>query len=101
MKKNALARLIKDAILATIAILLAVYMFKAFEGGILMAVALFVPGIPFGWRWASKFITALTFHGIGIKLGIAMVLGWVALPVVLISDLVRFIAAPKEAPAAA
>lgn len=96
MKKNAISRLVKDIILAAIAIVLAVLIFNSVEGGILAATALFIPGIPFGWRWASKFITALTFHGIGIKLGIAMVLGWVALPVVLISDLVRCIAAPKE-----
>lgn len=96
MKKNAISRLVKDVILAAIAVLLAVYMFKSFEGGILAATALFVPGIPFGWRWASKIITAVSFHGIGIKLGISMVLGWFALPVVLISDVVRCIAAPKE-----
>ena len=96
MKKNAISRLVKDAVLAAVAILLAVAIYKSCEGGILAATALFVPGIPFGWRWASKVITAITFHGIGIKLGIAMVLGWVAMPVVLISDVVRCIAAPKE-----
>ena len=96
MKKDAISRLVKDGILAAIAIVLAVVIYKSGNGGILGAVTLFVPGIPFGWRWASKFITAITFHGIGIKLGIAMVLGWLALPVVLISDVVRCIAAPKE-----
>ena len=100
MKKNAISRLVKDVILAAIAVLLAVIVYKTGNGGILGAVALFIPGIPFGWRWASKFITALTFHGIGIKLGIAMVLGWVAMPVVLIGDVVRCIAAPKETAAA-
>lgn len=100
MKKVAISRLVKDVILAAIAIVLAVVVFKSGDSSILVAVALFIPGIPFGWRWASKFITALTFHGIGIKLGIAMVLGWVAMPVVLISDVIRCIAAPKETAAA-
>ena len=96
MKKAAISKLVKDVILAVAAILLAVVVYKSGDSSILIAIALFIPGIPFGWRWASKFITALTFHGIGIKLGISMVLGWVAMPVVLISDLIRCIAAPKE-----
>lgn len=100
MKREAISRMVKDVILAAVAILLAVWLYNSFEGGILAATALFVPGIPFGWRWASKLITAVSLHGIGAKLGISMILGWFALPIVLISDVVRCIAAPKEAPAA-
>lgn len=96
MKNNAISRLVKDLILAAIAIVIAVVIFKTFELSILSAVALFVPGLPFGWRWASKLITAVTMQGLSTKIGIAMVLGWFAMPVVLISDVVRCIAATKK-----
>ena len=50
-----------------------------------------VAGLPFGWRWASKIITATSLKGIGIKLLISVLLGFIAIFVVVIKDIIVFI----------
>ena len=94
MKKNAFATLIKDVILALAAWgICAMLLQSGFEMGgseaAMMATAF--AGIPFGWRWASKIITAVSFYGIGIKLLISFVLGMFAIFVVLGLDVIRCI----------
>ena len=44
--------------------------------------------IPFGWRWASNIITAVSLYGIVLKLMICLVLGLVAGPVTLGKDII-------------
>ena len=99
MKKNATNTLIKDTITAILAWLIFAVMLNNIYGGSLGSLnnmeanvlATVFAGIPFGWRWASKLITAVSLQGIGIKLGIAFFLGWFAIYVVLITDVIRCI----------
>ena len=51
--------------------------------------AFYAACIPFGWRWASSIISAVTLQGIGIKLLIALLLGMVAIFVVIGWDALR------------
>ena len=96
MKRNAVATMIKDIMFAAIAWGIAAFFINALWGsmgnGAMSAgdakwLALFFAGIPFGWRWASKIITAMTMKGVFIKLSIAFFLGWFAIFVVLIGDI--------------
>lgn len=95
MKTNAIATLIKDIILTAIFYAIGSFILAEFDFGNAantMFAPMFIAGIPFGWRWASKLITAVSIKGIGIKLGIAFFLGWFAIYVVLIGDIIRCIA---------
>ena len=100
MKRNAVATMIKDILFATIAWGIAAFFINALWGsmgsgamsaGDAKMLALFFAGIPFGWRWASKIITAMTMKGVFIKLSIAFFLGWFAIFVVLIGDVIYFV----------
>ena len=100
MKRNAVATMIKDILFAVIAWGIAAFFINALWGSMgsgaigakeAKGVALFFAGIPFGWRWASKIITAMTMKGVFIKLSIAFFLGWFAIFVVLIGDVIFFV----------
>jgi hypothetical protein len=94
MKKNAIWTLVKDVILIVILGGITSVMCKV-DGTLspqmetLLCVA--VAGIPFGWRWASKIITAVSLQGIGLKLLISVCLGCIAIFVVVFGDIVRFV----------
>ena len=98
MKRNAFATLIKDLIFAAIAWGIGIFVLTnaGSAGGMEMEqakmAAMLFAGIPFGWRWSSKIITALTFKGVAIKLLISFFLGWLAIFVVLGIDAVKWIA---------
>lgn len=53
-----------------------------------IGVSLILGGIPSGWRWASNIITAVSVTGIGIKAMISLFLGWIALPVRIVKDII-------------
>ena len=53
-------------------------------------------GVPFGWRWASKIITAVSLTGVVAKFLISAALGYIALPVVLIKDIIAVFVEAKE-----
>ena len=94
MKRNAINTLIKDIIFAAIFYGIGTLILAEFDFGNTantLFAPLFIAGIPFGWRWASKLITAVSVKGIGIKLSIAFFLGWFAIYVVLIGDIIRCI----------
>ena len=99
MKRNATNTLIKDIITAILTWFIFAVITNNIYGGDLFSLnnmeanvlATVFAGIPFGWRWASKLITAVSIKGIGIKLGIAFFLGWFAIYVVLIGDIIRCI----------
>lgn len=99
MKREAIARLMKDIILAVIAwgIVSTLMVSCEMSADQAMAAAVLFAGIPFGWRWASNIITAVSMQGVLLKLGIAVFLGWFAIFVVLIGDVIRCIAAPSAA----
>ena len=100
MKKTTISKavftLIKDAALIAITygIISAGFGFSA--GGTMMntiVTAMFLGGIPFGWRWASKIITAVSIQGILLKLVISFFLGWIAVWVVVGGDIISLFSA--------
>ncbi len=102
MKKQAISTLIKDVLIAVVAfalisILLSILKVDFFYGGTLnrIALGLVLAGIPFGWRWGSKLFTAVSLVGIVIKLIFAVALGWLAIFVVIIGDIIRVFTAPN------
>ena len=97
MKNPALRPLIKDILI--IAILGG---FVAIVLGTLASVStgwtgletfflLAITGIPFGWRWANKMFIAVSIKGFFMKVLWAALLGCVAIFVVVIGDLIRFL----------
>lgn len=100
MKRNANKTLIKDIIMAALSWVICAALINAIWGGSTGSVSAteaklmggFFAGIPFGWRWASKIMTAVTVKGVFIKLGISVVLGWFAIFVVILGDIISCIA---------
>lgn len=104
MKQEAKNRLIKDIVTAVVAgvIVTVIFLtmlgsgFSSFGLGELFALVVLVlvfGGIPFGWRWLSKVVTAIGLWGILIKFIGAFLLGWVALPVVIVKDIIAYVRA--------
>lgn len=93
MKNEGISNLIKDVLLAVIAwgicacLLNALWTGTVYANDAMMGAVLFA-GIPFGWRWSSKIITAVSLKGVLIKLMISLLLGWFAIFVVLIFDII-------------
>lgn len=105
MRKKAIFTLVKDVVIAVLACFLITFILG--EGGIdifkgqtnpynCFFIGLLVAGIPFGWRWASKLFSAISARGILIKLVFALLLGWVAIFVVIIGDIIRCFTASSE-----
>lgn len=95
MKREATFQLIKDIILAVVAWLgfgIAFSMFTTL-GGYGFIVSIFCAGVPFGWRWMSNIFTAMSFNTIIIKFILSFVLGWLAIFVVLIKDIINLVTA--------
>lgn len=102
MKRNAVGTLVKDIIFAVAAWGIFTALIGALwgtgVGGTIDAegaqfLGLFFAGLPFGWRWASHIITAVSPKGIAIKFAISVFLGWFAIFIVLIVDIIRCITA--------
>lgn len=92
MKKKAIFRLVKDLVL--VALLgglgaLAFFSDASMSRGVQIFLTLAFAGLPFGWRWASKIITATSLKGILIKGIISGLLGSVAIFFVMIGDVIR------------
>ncbi|MCR5603613.1 MAG: hypothetical protein K6G27_07930 [Lachnospiraceae bacterium] len=51
---------------------------------------------PFGWRWASNIITAVSLYGIVMKAAISIVLGVVAGPVTLGKDIISLVSFARD-----
>ena len=88
---NAKATLIKDLIILAIAgaIGLALH-------GASVPFGIFVTGLPFGWKWASSIITAVSLKGIFLKGLFALFLGMIAVPVVLVKDVIAVVVESKS-----
>ena len=98
-KKQASNQLVKDIILAVaatviIAIIATLSMGTDVLGGIFIGI--FLSGIPFGWRWLSKVITAIGLVAIIAKFLGAILLGWVALPIVIVKNIIQLAVAAKN-----
>ena len=96
MKKEALKILIKDIVILLIMQILAVTFMSVVDTGKIW-LWLFITGIPFGWKWASNIITAVSFKGVQIKLLFSVFLGAIAIFVVFIKDIIRVLTAPAHA----
>ena len=83
-------KLIKDILIAAIGAGIGALVFKAagMDPKFIPEFALYAAGIPLGWHLCSKIITALSFEGVLFKLIGALLVGMVALPVVLVLDLI-------------
>ena len=91
MKKNAFVTLGKDILLAVIAWAIGSMLLSSGFGmdvSDARMMATLCAGIPFGWRIASKFITAVSMRGVLEKLGIALLVGMFAIFIVLGWDIV-------------
>ena len=103
MKRQAILTLIKDIVIAVVAFFLITWVLSAgdvnifgnYTGMNAAFIGLAVAGIPFGFRWAGKLFTAVSGKGFLIKLVIAVALGWIAVFVVIIGDIIRCFTAPK------
>lgn len=96
MREEYRIQLVKDCVTAGIAWVIMAALFAALAnagviGGIILG--FMCAGIPFGWRWLSNIFTAISFYTIAIKFLLAIFLGWIALPVVIIKDVIAYKAA--------
>lgn len=94
MKKNAFATLVKDVILALAAWGIAAMLLSSgfgMEGAAVTSGAMAFAGVPFGWRWASNIVSAVSLKGVGIKLLISLFLGCFAIFLVIGTDVIRCI----------
>ncbi len=94
-KREAKFRLIRDIIIAVVAWGVGSLLFATLgELGFLGILAgLFVAGVPFGWMWLSKIFSAWSLPSIVAKFLGSIILGWIAIFVVLILDIVHVITA--------
>ena len=90
MKREAKGRLIKDIIIAVVSWLVfgIVFAYGCGIGGFGFLVSLVMAGVPFGWKWMSKVFVALSFNTIVVKFFLSMFIGWFAIFVVIIKDIV-------------
>lgn len=103
MKKQAIITLIKDIIIAVVAYFVitiflsdgGINIFGSYTGANAAFIGLAIAGIPFGFRWAGKMFTAVSIKGFLLKLLVAVLLGWLAIFVVIISDIIHCFTAPK------
>ena len=113
MKRNAIFTLIKDILFAAVAWGIAFFLINGIwgvdAGGTMDAtmantMAMMFAGVPFGWRWTSKIISATSIKGVGIKLLISVFLGWIAIFVTMVVDaigvIVHLVKAKRPVPAA-
>lgn len=102
MKKPTLRPLIKDILTIvvlgglTAAFIATVESYGDGWSGFDTFIWLAITGLPFGWRWAKKMFVAVTIKGFFIKVLWASLLGCVAIFVVVIGDLIRFLKSLKE-----
>lgn len=103
MKKKAIFNLVKDILIFAVAfaILYAILTNEKLMGiGISGETGKFlaycIAGIPCGWRWASHLLTAVSGKGILLKLAISVILGWLAVPVMVIKDIINLIKSLKS-----
>lgn len=92
MKREARGTLIKDIILATATWIVfgLIFTFAMDMGGVGFIISIFMAGVPFGWRWMSKVFTAISLPTIAVKFFLSVILGWLAIFVVIIGDIIAY-----------
>ncbi len=103
MKKKAIFTLVKDVVIFGVAFAILYSIFSNenvlgadISSGAAKFLSYCVAGIPCGWRWASHLLTAISGKGILLKLVISVVLGWLAVPVMFIKDIINLIKSLKS-----
>ena len=94
MKAEMKHQLTKDIVVAVVAVVVMSILFGTAAGnGVFGSLVLgfCCAGIPFGWRWISNIITAMSLTGLALKFVFSIMLGWIALPVVIIKDIVNYV----------
>lgn len=81
-------KLIKDVLQAAISVGVVMLLLVGtnMDANTTAMLAFFAAGIPFGWRWASHILTAVSIQGVLIKLAFSVCLGWLALGLALAGD---------------
>ena len=95
-KSEAKSQLIKDIIFAVVAWIIGTIFFASTmdESFAISAIpGFFLSGIPFGWRWLSKIFISLSLPMVFIKAILSLVLGFIALPITIIKDIMTFVTA--------
>lgn len=104
-KSEAKSILIKDLTIAGVAVVVIGLIIGILAGkdmgissGILIGIfgGIYFAGLPFGWRWISKLVTALGWLSLLIKIGFAIALGFIAFPVTIIIDIIRLCKATDD-----
>lgn len=93
MREEMKHQLIKDIVTAGIAWLVVGLVFSVLAGAGFFGgffIGFFCAGLPFGWRWISGVFTAFSLYAVLIKALLAMLLGWIALPVVIVKDIINY-----------
>lgn len=96
MKELMKKQLIKDIVIAVVAwAVMAIVFIALAENGIGLGIfaGFMCAGLPFGWRWMSKVIVSVSLYGIVIKAVASIFLGWIALPIIIIKDIIDFVKA--------
>lgn len=94
MRKKAIINLVKDVVIFGLAFAILAALLANEEKNLIWAYCF--AGIPCGWRWASHLLTAVSGKGILLKLLISVFLGWVAVPVMFIKDIINVLKYIKE-----
>ena len=89
-RREAKLELIKHIILAVVAWGVGALLFGTLgELGIFgIFPALFLAGVPFGWMWLSKIFHVYSLNSFILKLLLSIVVGWFAIFIVLVLDII-------------
>ena len=85
--------LIKDIIIAVVAYIIGAIVFTYAADGFIVAglVCGFVAaGIPFGWKWLNNIFISFSLYTVAIKAILSLFVGIVALPVIIIKDIINY-----------
>lgn len=99
MKKEAIKRLIKDVLIVLLTYLISYLLLNAGDGSNVAASAIlpyFIAALPMGWRWSSKIVHAVSMQGVVQKALFSVFLGFIAVPVIIIGDIIRVIVTKDE-----
>lgn len=91
MKQEAINQLIKDIVVAGIAWIVSAFIFGALaETGVILGIiaGFMCAGVPFAWKWLSNIFISFSIYTLAIKLLLSIFLGWIALPIIIIKDVV-------------
>ncbi len=95
MKQIAIKTFVKDLVVTLLAFILP-YLICSIgmdmpQLGFILSIV--VGPLPMGWRWGSRLISAVSFNGLVMKCFFCAFLGYIAIPVILIGDIIKIFTA--------